>query len=106
MTGINLGYRATTLNVALADDTDFVSALVATEAWPVGTAITLEFLPVGQSPIAWPATIDDTRASWHVPAATVAPILASAVREVRLRYTDADGTVLVWAHGTILRGPR
>ena len=107
MTTISLGYKAIGLTIVLDSDTDFVSSLInQSGSWPGGTALSLVF-HAGTTPVAtWPATIVAERASWHVPHAEVAALLATDITDSRLIYTIADGTTLVWARGGVVRSPR
>lgn len=96
---ISLGLDAEQLIVRLDPDCDFVSALVATSDWAVGTSITLL---LGTPAVEWDAIITGARADWSVPAATVAAWLASTTdRDVRLRYTTPDAE-LIWARGRVV----
>jgi hypothetical protein len=97
---IVLGLTPIAVDVALPRGGDFVAALLSETPWPAGIAIQLRFT-TGSTAIVWPATIAGPRASWDVPAAQVATLLAAAPTAVRLHYVEPDGTVLVWGRGRV-----
>lgn len=98
---INLGYVPQRLTVTLAEGGDFVSALVSSVAWPVGTGIKLELSGGTEAMVTWDATVSGTRADWDVDNTEVQDVITGKYSTARLIYTEADGTVLVWGEGSV-----
>ena len=93
-----LGTPPVPMTVVLPSDADFVSSMTSTTgSWP-GTGVTLEILDrTGATIASWDADISGAVASWDVPAATVAPVIAARPATARLHYYDTDGSDLLWA---------
>ena len=99
---ISLGFKPLPLEVRLARDSDFVCSLVAEAGWPEGVEIELVF-PHDGSTTTWLATIDGDTASWKIPHAQVAALLAANARKVRLHYRDTAGSGdLLWGVGSVV----
>lgn len=98
---INLGYIPQRLTVTLVEGGDFVSALVASVAWPTGTGIELRLSGGTAGTVTWPATVAGTRADWEVPAVDVQDVIDAKASTAQLVYTEPDGTVLIWGEGSI-----
>lgn len=98
---VNLGYVPQKLTVTLAEGGDFVSALVATTPWPVGTGIELRLTGGTVGTVTWPAVVDDVRADWNVSNLDVQDVIDAKASTARLVYTESDGTTIVWAEGSI-----
>lgn len=99
--GINLGLVPLPLTVTLAEGGDFVSALVASEDWPVGIGIELRLTGGTEGTVTWPATISGDRADWDVPAADVQEVIDADASAAQLLYSESDGTVLLWGKGIV-----
>jgi hypothetical protein len=99
---ISLGFKPVPIEVRLARDSDFVTALVADSDWPDGTVIELVF-PHDGSTTTWPATVAADTARWDVPRAQVAALLAANARKARLHYRDTPGgPELLWGVGSVV----
>ena len=99
---ISLGFKPLPIEVRLARDSDFVSALVADDDWPDGTAIELVF-PHDGSTTTWPAVVAGDTARWDVPSSQVAALLAANARKVRLHYRATPaGADLLWGVGSVV----
>lgn len=110
MAAVTFGWEPLEFVVALSRGGDFVFTLEsqingAATPWPAGIGIELRFSTTtpdeDPTPIVWPATITGTNASWDVPATSVAAVLDAPARYARLRYTEADGSKLVWMRGNV-----
>lgn len=97
---VALGWRPQDFIVQLSGGGDFVASLVATPAWPDGTALELHFsvTQTESSPIVWPAVVSGDTATWDVPASQVTAVLAACASFVRLYYTSG-GSTIVWMTG-------
>ncbi|MCF7547616.1 hypothetical protein [Pseudonocardia sp. WMMC193] len=102
MSTISLGFDPLPLEVRLAPDSDFVTAIVAEGGWPPGAQLELQVRLRGANPVVWAATLDGEAMTWNVPAAQVAAVLAARPTQVRLHYREgADGPTLLWASGPV-----
>lgn len=102
---LTFGWEPIDFVVSLSRGGDFIFTLESSVAWPVGIEIQLRFSATrpeeSVTPIIWPAAISGVFASWDVPATGVAAVLDAQARYVRLRYAEADGSVLMWGKGCV-----
>lgn len=97
------GFEPLEFVVVLVRGSDFAFTLQASTDWPAGIGIELRFSTTtpaeSASPIVWPAAISGADATWDLDSTQVAQVIDAGARYVRLRYTEPDGSVLVWMIG-------
>lgn len=98
---VNLGFVPQKLTVTLVEGGDFVAALAASEAWPVGTTIELHLSGGSAGTVTWPAVVAGASADWSVDNSAVQVVIDAKASTAKLIYTEPDGTTLVWAEGSI-----
>lgn len=102
---LTFGWEPIDFVVSLSRGGDFLFTLEASVPWPAGIGIQLRFSATrpeeSTTPIVWPATVAGNLATWEVSAATVAAVLNTQARYVRLKYTEADGNALIWGKGCV-----
>jgi len=101
---INLGFAPHDLAVALARDGDFVSALVADTAWPVGSGVELRFSASETAAIpllVWAAQIVGVRVQWDRPAADCRAVLNAGALHAQMIYVGPSGSTLLWGRGRV-----
>ena len=97
---IQFGFEPYPIEVILARDSVFSSAIVADEPWPSGVGAELRFTSVsGSPPVVWPATVTAETFSWDIPAAQVAEVLDGGAVHARLVYVTEMGTPILWGRG-------
>jgi hypothetical protein len=105
---VTFGRRPPDFVMELQSDGDFIFGLEASAALPVGITVTFRFYSTWDENAAeptplfiWPGTVDGAAVTWDVPRQDVAEVLSSGARHVRLRYAEADGSVLPWLRGIV-----
>lgn len=95
-TSVKLGYSPTSMTLALAEGSDFVTTLVSQDGdWPGTAVITIE---VGSD--TWTATLATNEARFNVDQVDVDAVIAERPNRFRLWYTDG-GTRLLWGTGPV-----
>ena len=103
---VAFGWKPPDFVMELAWGGDFVFTLQANQNWPTGIGIELRLYrtpdPSGDlNPIIWPATIVGANASWDVSATQVTNAITQRALYPRLRYSELDGSTLVWMRGIV-----
>lgn len=103
MAVLSFGFTPTPGVLNLSRYSDFLTELISDSgSWPDNTGIEFHFMPDNSGAVMiWPAVITGPTASWDVPAATVATLLAAGVSQYRLFYLEGSNT-LEWSSGPIV----
>lgn len=97
---IVLGFQPFEIEVVLARDSGFETAIVGDDDWPENIQVELRFTTgPNATAIVWPADVVGDALLWHVPAADVAEVVDAKATNVRLIYRTADNQTLLWARG-------